>query len=259
MKIISRTEAKSLGLKRFFTGKPCIRGHLAERIVSNKACVECAKIRDKAYKDSHKELLRAKSQARNESNKEYSRQYYLDNKQKYKDRSDKRYREKKEEILALQRRRFIENPGLNAEKNLRYRKKHPDRVVEIMRNHYIKNRKSILERHRENYRRDPSKAAAKVSLRRSRKVNAVPAWFGEFDAFVWREAADLVRRRETATRVAWAADHMIPIVGRNACGLHVWNNCQVIPESLNLFKHNKLIMTERLEWLGFLKQKKTLF
>jgi hypothetical protein len=29
-------------MKRYFTGKPCKRGHIAERLVSNSTCVECA-------------------------------------------------------------------------------------------------------------------------------------------------------------------------------------------------------------------------
>lgn len=37
----SRTEAKSLGLTRYFTGKPCQRGHTAARMTANKRCVEC--------------------------------------------------------------------------------------------------------------------------------------------------------------------------------------------------------------------------
>jgi hypothetical protein len=39
--IIGRDEARALGLKRFFTGRPCKRGHVAERGVSGGKCVEC--------------------------------------------------------------------------------------------------------------------------------------------------------------------------------------------------------------------------
>lgn len=41
--MISRNDAKTVGLKRFFTGRPCKNGHLAERFVSTGTCVECAK------------------------------------------------------------------------------------------------------------------------------------------------------------------------------------------------------------------------
>jgi hypothetical protein len=38
--IIGRDEAKALGLKRYFTGKPCKHGHVAERYAGG-PCVEC--------------------------------------------------------------------------------------------------------------------------------------------------------------------------------------------------------------------------
>lgn len=39
--IISRQQAQLQGLKRFFTGEPCKRGHQAERFTSNGGCVRC--------------------------------------------------------------------------------------------------------------------------------------------------------------------------------------------------------------------------
>ena len=41
MNIISRKDARAAGLKRYFTGKPCCRGHVCERWVSDKTCMEC--------------------------------------------------------------------------------------------------------------------------------------------------------------------------------------------------------------------------
>ena len=37
--LITRADAKALGLKRYFTGKPCKHGHVAERTM-NRICVE---------------------------------------------------------------------------------------------------------------------------------------------------------------------------------------------------------------------------
>ena len=42
MQIITRKEAKENGLKRYFTGEPCRRGHLAERAISG-SCLECTR------------------------------------------------------------------------------------------------------------------------------------------------------------------------------------------------------------------------
>jgi len=42
MNIITRTQAKAQGLKRYYTGKTCRAGHVAERYVATASCVECA-------------------------------------------------------------------------------------------------------------------------------------------------------------------------------------------------------------------------
>jgi hypothetical protein len=50
MQIISRAEAKAKGLKRYFTGKPCKHGHVAERVVFNATCVDCERAFLKKYR-----------------------------------------------------------------------------------------------------------------------------------------------------------------------------------------------------------------
>ena len=42
MELISKAEAKSLGLKHYFTGLACKRGHVSERLVCSKHCCACA-------------------------------------------------------------------------------------------------------------------------------------------------------------------------------------------------------------------------
>lgn len=41
MKRNERFEAKRLGLKTYFTGKPCLRGHIVERCTANGSCHQC--------------------------------------------------------------------------------------------------------------------------------------------------------------------------------------------------------------------------
>lgn len=43
MDIITRQEARASGYKRYFTGAPCLRGHIEERITSSGACLACAR------------------------------------------------------------------------------------------------------------------------------------------------------------------------------------------------------------------------
>lgn len=47
MQTTSRQEAIQKGMTRYYTGKPCIRGHMSERMVSTKTCVDCKNEREK--------------------------------------------------------------------------------------------------------------------------------------------------------------------------------------------------------------------
>ena len=61
MKIVTRATAIALGLKRYFSGKPCMNGHVAERLVSNSSCVECEAERNRST--HRKESRRAADRA----------------------------------------------------------------------------------------------------------------------------------------------------------------------------------------------------
>ena len=59
MKLISKEEAKAKGLIRYFTGKPCCRGHMVERFTSTRVCIKCCRIHEKKYNSSkHGKLMR---------------------------------------------------------------------------------------------------------------------------------------------------------------------------------------------------------
>jgi hypothetical protein len=42
MDIITRADARAQGLKRFFTGKPCMHGHVQPRYVVSGSCMHCS-------------------------------------------------------------------------------------------------------------------------------------------------------------------------------------------------------------------------
>lgn len=54
--IISRKQAKALGLKRYYTGVPCKNGHLAERYVGGH-CVECDAAWSKSWHKANRSHL----------------------------------------------------------------------------------------------------------------------------------------------------------------------------------------------------------
>ena len=140
MQIITQKEAKAQGLKRFFTGKPCRRGHIAERQCSNGHCLTCKTAREKAWREANPEELAARKRAYREANpekvaaglkawqeanseKEAARKktYRETNREKELARK-KAYREANREKVAARKKAYIaNNPQAKAAINLRVR------------------------------------------------------------------------------------------------------------------------------------------
>lgn len=81
--------------------------------------------------------------------------------------------------------------------------------------------------------------ASKSAERRARKLQATPAWAD----------MDLIKRYydTAATMCDYHVDHIIPLQGKNVCGLHVENNLQLLPARLNESKGNKYPLTREEE------------
>jgi len=79
--------------------------------------------------------------------------------------------------------------------------------------------------------------AFRNSIYRSFKLQATPHW------------TDLDKIKLLYTKAKWLekltgkkyhVDHIIPLQGENVCGLHIWENLQILESSINLAKGNKL-------------------
>ena len=69
----NRTDAKKTGVKHYFTGKPCTRGHIALRKTKG-SCIDCMK------EDWVIDNARRKELPKSEAAKEAGRKYYERNK-----------------------------------------------------------------------------------------------------------------------------------------------------------------------------------
>lgn len=98
MKIISRKEAKALGLKRYFTGKPCCRGHVAERYTTGN-CLDCMKEDSVGRRCPRTDKMREKDRARYSKNPDKKRA------------ASKKYWEKNRELCLERRRQRGDNPA----------------------------------------------------------------------------------------------------------------------------------------------------
>lgn len=104
--IISRPDAKKIGLKSYFTGKPCKRGHISERGVNTKVCRECSRLLSlsrredhRAWREKNRNKLRDYSKAQKLKDIERSRLYQL------------RYREKNRESERQRKARWRKSDG----------------------------------------------------------------------------------------------------------------------------------------------------
>lgn len=102
--IISRKEAIARGLKRFFTGKPCARGHVSERYIS-KNCRECNIEKAKSrYADNREmicEALRACRRKNPEKANEKKRKWNIENRERVRATERKRKRRARAALRAL--------------------------------------------------------------------------------------------------------------------------------------------------------------
>lgn len=96
--------------------------------------------------------------------------------------------------------------------------------------------RAASKRFREN---NPGAKNADTQARRAMLRGAYVKWADEF--FI-REIYELAALRTKLTRVRWSVDHVIPLRGKNVCGLHVETNMRVIPLTENVAKSNHYSM-----------------
>jgi hypothetical protein len=124
MTLIARKDAIAMGLKRYFTGKPCKHGHVSDRLVSNKYCCQCNDVRRAENSEKNREYHRNRHSKLRDSENARKREYRLNNPDVVSEQSriqrerhgakriayNKAYRQNKKHIVraAEARRRAIE-------------------------------------------------------------------------------------------------------------------------------------------------------
>ena len=98
----TRKEAQKLGNKYYFTGQPCIRGHIALRKTKG-SCIECVR------EDWDRDNARRSKKPKSEASKAAGRRYYEKNKDLVKARANAR---PKNEVSQYKRKYKEANPDL---------------------------------------------------------------------------------------------------------------------------------------------------
>lgn len=85
---------------------------------------------------------------------------------------------------------------------------------------------------------NPGHRNALKAAYKSAKVGATPVWLSDEHKQTIVGFYDLARDCSVVTGEQYQVDHIIPIRGKNVCGLHVPWNLQVLPASINRRKSN---------------------
>ncbi len=126
------------------------------------------------------------------------------------------------------------------DRQVKYQKDNKDNYLAYQSKHYQENkdqyRKMALlnpkrQLHKRNdYEKNRSLYLFRASLRKKHVKVATPKW------------ADMLKVRDIylSRPDGFHVDHIVPLRGKNVCGLHVEYNLQIIPSTDNLRKGNKL-------------------
>lgn len=109
-RVISRQEAQNKGHSRYYTGKPCKRGHLDERRTSGGSCLSCEKITGQQWQKDNSKKVSLKT-----------RKWQKANKQKHLDSVSDWIKNNPEKRRANNRRWKKQNPEKIREANACYR------------------------------------------------------------------------------------------------------------------------------------------
>jgi hypothetical protein len=129
-----------------------------------------------------------------------------------------------------------------------------DKASESRKKYYEKNREKINARNKRNKQLNPEKTRLNneiwkdrnkdlvrfyYSKRRSSKKRAMPIWLSDYQLQEIKHFYLIAKEAEIMTGDRYEVDHIIPLQGKNVCGLHVPWNLQVLPRDMNRSKGNR--------------------
>lgn len=151
----------------------------------------------------------------------------------YREKQKKSWDKHRERVLAERK----NDPVLKERHRQNQKRYHENNKAErnaATRAYYARNSEQLKAYQREYRAANPEKVKAWQSRRYRAVKHATPSWLTYEQ---WFEMVRFYANRPDGYEV----DHIVPIKGENACGLHVPWNLQYLPVSENRRKKNKLI------------------
>lgn len=240
----TRAEAKRLGSKYYFTGKPCKRGHVDVRGTGGGTCSTCQRENARRWNRENPERNREKARKWSRENPEkaceITRRWYRENSEKAREAVRKWERKNPEKVREYDRRRnrrrMRENPEKVREAVRIWKRQNREKDRECSRNWRWKNPERARELNREWRQEHRPKRNESEATRRSVKLQRTPPWADrDLILVVYAEA----ERLTAETGIEHHVDHIYPLQGDTVCGLHIASNLQVISQRENNNKWNR--------------------
>lgn len=158
---IGREEARAAGLRRYFVGEKCKRGHLSERRVSTGRCIECLnENKNQPYHRLSKDILARR------------RQRHAANPERIREMDRRRHAANPHTKRRADRRRYLKHKQKRYQSALRWRAKNQEQFRELCRRDTRRYRARHPERVRESeHKRRALESAANGSFTAADIVN----------------------------------------------------------------------------------------
>ena len=156
----------------------------------------------------------------------YQKEYSLKNKDKIKESQLEYYLKNKDKILKAKKDYYLKNCNNIKVYAKNYRLNNPNKIIE-----YRLSNKERQKEYNKIYRpNNRNLFNAREAKRRASRLNATPKF------------ADLNKIKEIYKNCpkGFHVDHIVPLQGKNVCGLHVEWNLQYLTANANQTKSNKL-------------------
>lgn len=104
-----------------------------------------------------------------------------------------------------------------------------------------KNNKEVVNKRKAKWQHNNlDKHSAREAKRRAKKMQATPKWLTNDQYQEIEHFYSLAKELQWLSEQPLEIDHIIPLQGKNVCGLHVPWNLQILPKNMNCPKNNKM-------------------
>jgi len=133
---------------------------------------------------------------------------------------------------------YHNNKQSRSEYNKAWRGSNKDLIKSKSKTYYKSKKEDILAYAKDWRVANQDKVRNYGATRRASKMLACPSWLFESQKAEIESFYSLAKDCEIVSGQTYHVDHIIPLQGKNVCGLHVPWNLQVLPSDVNLSKNN---------------------